>query len=275
MDSHGVSGHVARSAVMAKPLRVLILGGTTEASALARLVAGDARFDTTLSLAGRTSAPKAQPIATRIGGFGGIDRLARFLGEHAVEAVIDATHPYADQMSANAVAACTRTGTPLASLVRPPWIPQAGDRWQVVQSVAAAASALGPVPCRVFLSLGRQELAAFGAAPQHRYLARVIDPPDPAGLPPDLRILQARGPFDRATEERLLRDERIEVLVSKNAGGTATYAKIEAARALGLPVIMIARPYKPAGHAVGNAGEAAMWLEQRLHEAAPRSLRGV
>ncbi|MBS0222237.1 MAG: cobalt-precorrin-6A reductase [Proteobacteria bacterium] len=260
---------------MAIALRVLILGGTTEASALARMLAGDKRFDATLSLAGRTSSPRAQPIATRAGGFGGVDGLARFLDEQAVDAVIDATHPYADQMSANAVIACASAGTPLASFVRPPWTRKAGDRWQIVPTMVAAAHALGPAPRHVFLSIGRQELQAFATAPQHHYLARMIEPPDPVGLPPDLRIVRARGPFDRTAEERLLLEGKIETLVAKNAGGTATYAKIEAARALGLPVVMIARPHKPAGHVVENAGEAVAWLEQRLHETAPRSLRGV
>ena len=130
---------------MAMPLRVLILGGTTEASALARLLAGDPRFEATLSLAGRTSAPRPQPLATRIGGFGGIEGLARFLSEQAIAAVIDATHPYADQISANAVGASSQTGVPLASLVRPAWQAQAGDRWQVVSDAADAAMALGPL----------------------------------------------------------------------------------------------------------------------------------
>lgn len=275
MDSHGVGGQVARSAAMTKALRVLILGGTSEASALARLIAGDTRFDAILSLAGRTSAPKTQPIATRVGGFGGVDGLAQHLRDQSIDAVVDATHPYADQMSTNAVAACARTNRPLASFVRPPWTQHTDDRWRIVPTAAKAALALGSEPRRVFLSLGRQELQAFAVAPQHHYLARVIEPPDTEGLPPDLRLLQARGPFDRADEERLLRGERIEVLVSKNAGGRATYAKIDAARALGLPVIMIARPDKPAGHAVESAEAAMTWLEQRLHETAPRSLRGV
>jgi precorrin-6A/cobalt-precorrin-6A reductase len=275
MDSHGLAGQVARSAAMAKALRVLILGGTTEASTLARLIAGDARFDAILSLAGRTSAPKAQPIATRVGGFGGVDGLAQHLRDQSIDAVVDATHPYADQMSTNAVAACARTGTPLASFVRPPWTQRTDDRWQIVPTTAEAALVLGSEPRRVFLSLGRQELQAFASAPQHHYLARVIEPPDAMGLPPDLRLLQARGPFDRTDEEQLLAGEGIEILVSKNAGGSATYAKIEAARALGLRVIMIARPHKPAGHAVESAHAAIAWLEQRLHETAPRSLRGV
>jgi precorrin-6A/cobalt-precorrin-6A reductase len=250
------------------PLRVLILGGTTEASALARQNAGDARLAPLLSLAGRTTNPRPQPIPVRSGGFGGIEGLVRFLRDAAIDAVIDATHPYADQMSAHAVAACRATGVPLASLVRPEWPRHADDRWQVVGDTEAAARALGAVPRRVFLSLGRQDLHVFAAAPQHHYLARLIERPEPATLPPDLRLLQARGPFDRADEERLLRDERIEVVVSKNAGGTATYAKIEAARALGLPVVMIARPHKAAGVVLADVEAGVAWL----HGLAPRGV---
>ena len=247
-------------------MRVLILGGTTEASALARLLAGDARFEATLSLAGRTSAPKPQPIATRIGGFGGADGLAGFLREQQIEAVIDATHPYAERISANAVAACRKAGVPLASLVRPAWAPQPGDAWQNVSTAVAAAVALGKTPRRVFLSLGRQELHFFAAVPQHHYIARLIEPPQQAALPHDLVLLQQRGPFDRDAELRLLKDEKIDVIVSKNSGGSATYPKIEAARVLGLPVIMIARPDKPAGHVVTSAEEAVAWL---AHDGAP------
>jgi precorrin-6A/cobalt-precorrin-6A reductase len=250
------------------PLRVLILGGTTEASALTRQVAGDARLVPILSLAGRTTNPRAQPIAMRTGGFGGIDGLVRYLRDETIEAVIDATHPYADQMSAHAVAACRETGVPLASLGRPEWQPQAGDRWQVVPSFDAAARALGATPRRVFLSLGRQELHVFTAAPQHHYFARLIERPECEDLPPDLRLIQARGPFDREAELRLLTDERIDVMVSKNSGGGATYAKIEAARALGLPVIMIARPQKPAGHVLTDVEQAVAWL----HGLAPRGV---
>lgn len=250
------------------PLRVLILGGTTEASALARKLAGDARLAPVLSLAGRTTNPRPQPIPTRSGGFGGIEGLIRFLRSEGIEAVVDATHPYADQMSAHAVAACNETGVPLASLVRPEWQRQAGDRWQVVTDTEAAARALGGEPRRVFLSLGRQDLHVFTAAPQHHYLARLIERPEPAALPPDLRLLQSRGPFDRADEERLLRDERIDVVVSKNAGGAATYAKIEAARTLGLPVVMVARPHKPAGTAVTDVDACVAWL----HGLAPRGV---
>ncbi|MBS0525489.1 MAG: cobalt-precorrin-6A reductase [Proteobacteria bacterium] len=249
-------------------LKVLILGGTTEASALARKVAGDARLAPLLSLAGRTSSPRPQPIPTRVGGFGGIEGLARFLRSEAIDVVVDATHPYADQMSAHAVAACRETGVPLASLARPEWQRAPADRWQVVADTEAAAHALGREPRRVFLSLGRQELHAFARAPQHHYLARLIERPDQTTLPPDLHLMQARGPFDRSAEERLLREERIDVMVSKNAGGAATYAKIEAARALGLPVVMIARPHKPAGVAMADIEACVAWL----HGLAPRGV---
>jgi precorrin-6A/cobalt-precorrin-6A reductase len=252
-------------------MRVLILGGTTEASQLARLIAGDARFDATLSLAGRTASPRPQPLPTRIGGFGGAAALARWLAEQKIEAVIDATHPYADQISTNAVAASKQAGVPLASIPRPTWQAAAGDRWQIVPSAGAAALALGTTPRRVFLSLGRIELHCFSSAPQHHYVARIIDPPQQAELPPDIVFLQARGPFDRGGETKLLKDERIDVIVSKNSGGSATYPKIEAARALGLPVIMIARPIKPSGHEVSSAEEAVAWLAHDV----PRSLRGV
>ncbi len=272
MDSQRVPVQFARSPVMAIPLRVLILGGTTEASALARLLAGDARFEATLSLAGRTLTPRPQPVATRIGGFGGADGLAQFLRDQAIAAVVDTTHPYADQISANAVAACARTGVPLASIVRAAWQPQPGDVWRDVATAEAAAVALGHSPRRVLLSLGRLELHAFAPAPQHHYIARTIDPPQQAILPPDIRFLQARGPFDRAAETKLLRDEKIDLIVSKNSGGAATYPKIEAARELGVPVVMIARPDKPAGNVVRSPEEAVAWLD---HERTPGSLRGV
>ncbi|CAN5852197.1 cobalt-precorrin-6A reductase [soil metagenome] len=250
-------------------MRVLILGGTTEASALARLLAGDPRFKAILSLAGRTVAPRPQPIATRSGGFGGPEGLTSFLTGREIEAVIDASHPYADQISAHAVAACRSAGVPMASLTRAAWQVQPGDLWQTVLSTAAAAEALGAARRSVFVTVGRQELAVFAAAPQHRYVARLIETPDPAGLPPDLVLVQQRGPFDLPAELGLLKDEKIDVIVSKNSGGDATYPKIEAARGLGLPVIMIARPNKPTGDIVASPEAAVAWL---AHE---RSLRGV
>jgi len=257
-------------------MRVLILGGTTEASELTRLLAADPRFEPTVSLAGRTANPKLQPVRTRIGGFGGADGLVAWLKQDATQAVIDATHPYADQISSNAVAACVWLAIPLASIVRRAWEPQPGDTWFPVASAEAAADALGPELRRVFLSLGRLELGAFASRPHHHYIARTIDPPGDVALPPDIRLLFGRGPFDTQAETTLLKREKIDVLVSKNSGGAATYAKIEAARSLGIPVVMIARPHKLRGHAVENAEAAMTWLEQWLaHGTASCSARGV
>jgi precorrin-6A/cobalt-precorrin-6A reductase len=257
-------------------MRVLILGGTTEASELTRLLASDPRFEATVSLAGRTANPKVQPVRTRIGGFGGVDGLAAWLAQEEIQTVIDATHPYADQISANAVAACDRLAIPMASIMRSAWQGKAGDDWREVASADAAADALGPAPRNVFLSLGRLELGAFANAPHHHYVARTIDPPGDVALPPDIRLLFGRGPFDRESEASLLAREKIDVLVSKNSGGAATYAKIEAARELKVPVVMIARPDKPHGHPLASAEEALIWLEQRLaHRAVSCSARGV
>jgi len=161
---------------------------------------------------------------------------------------------------------------PLVSIVRPAWQAEPGDRWQPAASTAAAAAALGEARRSVFVTVGRQELHAFAAAPQHRYVARLIEPPAQTELPPDLVLLRQRGPFDRLTEQDLLQRERIEVLVSKNSGGSATYPKIEAARALGLPVIMIARPGKPAGTMVPSAEKALHWLAHRATLSSPRGV---
>jgi precorrin-6A/cobalt-precorrin-6A reductase len=248
------------------PMRILILGGTTEASALAKLLEGDPRFTPILSLAGRTKTPATPGIAVRIGGFGGADGLAQWLAQSEIEAVIDATHPFAAQISANASAATAETGIPLCTIIRPPWQPVAGDRWLIVKTMEEAAGALGEAPRRVFLSIGRQTVGAFARAPQHTYLARLIEPPDTAPLPPRLTLLQHRGPFDLASETALLRNEHIDVVVSKNSGGSATYAKIEAARTLGLPVVMIERPDKAGPTLVYDAEEAFDWLIRRHAE---------
>jgi precorrin-6A/cobalt-precorrin-6A reductase len=257
-------------------MRVLILGGTTDASELAHRLASDSRFATSLSLAGRTSHPRVQPVPTRSGGFGGISGLVAWLEREAIETVIDATHPYADQISAHAVAACGQLGIPLATIMRPAWRPQPDDRWLDVASAEAAADALGATPQNVFLSIGRLELGAFASSPQHHYVARTIEPPVDIALPPDLRLIFERGPFDAQAETALLTQEKIDIVVSKNSGGAATYTKIEAARGLGIPVVMIRRPRKLHGHAVNDAEGAARWLEQQLaHRTTPCSARGV
>jgi len=246
-------------------MRILILGGTAEALELARLLAADARFQATLSLAGRTSAPRLPPIDSRIGGFGGVEGLVSWLRSHGTEAVIDATHPFADLMSANVVAATAALRLPLGSIVRPAWTRVAGDDWLSVRDAVSAALALGEAPRRVFLTVGRLELPQFAAAPQHLYLARTIEGVDGMVLPPRLELLRDRGPFALADEVALMRHHRIEVVVSKNSGGPATYAKIEAARLLALPVIMIERPAKACGHALDDAADGMRWLGMLAH----------
>jgi len=250
-------------------MRVLILGGTTEASALARLLAGRDDLRPVLSLAGRTSDPKPLPIPVRIGGFGGVAGLARYLQDERIEAAIDATHPFAAVMSGNAAAACAKTGVPLLALRRPPWHPQEGDRWIDVPSMEKAVLALGDVPRRVFLTVGRLELQPFAAAPQHRFLVRTIEPIGDALPAPHITAIRDQAPFDEAAERALMERERIDVLVTKNSGGAATYPKIAAARALELPVIVVARPVKPEGvETVEDAAAALHWLDRR-HGAIP------
>lgn len=245
---------------------ILILGGTAEARELAARLAARADLAVTLSLAGRTIAPAPQKGTLRSGGFGGAEGLARYLTEARIDTLIDATHPFARQITANAAHAARITTTPLLTLSRPPWPRLPGDHWSEVETMAEAARALGPTPARVFLAIGRQEVAAFRAAPQHHYLVRSIDPaPDLARA----EYILARGPFTEAAETALLTDHRIDMLVAKNSGGAATYAKIAAARALGLPVILIRRAATP------GACASLAEIEARLDHAPRPIARGV
>jgi precorrin-6A/cobalt-precorrin-6A reductase len=222
--------------------RVLILGGTREARDLGVRVARAPAIEAILSLAGRTSAPLETELPTRVGGFGGVEGLMRFLSENAIDRVLDATHPFAVQISANARAACAALGLPLAVLSRPPWRPVEDDRWIEVANNEAAAAALGLAPRRVFLTIGRLGVSAFRAASQHWHLIRSIEAPAQGDLPPQSKVILARGPFTLEDEAALMQEHRIDILVSKNSGGPLTYAKIEAARALGLPVVMVSLP---------------------------------
>lgn len=221
--------------------RILILGGTAEARELAGRLAQRDNLEVTLSLAGRTLDPAPQPVPVRTGGFGGVQGLAGYLADNRIDLLIDATHPFARQISANAERAAERTATAMIRLQRAGWQPVAGDRWTPVASLPDAVATLGAEPRRVFLAIGRQEAHHFNAAPQHAYLVRSVDPLDPPLTVPEVDYVLARGPFVEADEVALLRDHRIDVVVSKNSGGAATYAKIAAARTLGLPVIMVER----------------------------------
>jgi precorrin-6A/cobalt-precorrin-6A reductase len=252
--------------------RILILGGTTEARQLAGKLARRADLSVTLSLAGRTESPAAQGVPVRVGGFGGADGLAACLHEEHIGLLIDATHPYAARISANAAEAAERTGVPILALRRPGWEPVPGDRWTLVDGAAEAASALGPAPRRVFLAIGRQEAGAFEAAPQHSYLIRSVDPVEPKLAVPDALYLLARGPFPEADERALLEKYGIDAVVSKNSGGEATYGKIAAARALGIEVIMVRRPSLPG---VPSAETIDALAAQVDHLFAPVAERGV
>jgi precorrin-6A/cobalt-precorrin-6A reductase len=254
-------------------IRVLILGGTGEARALAGALEGDARFAATLSLAGVTQAPHRPALAIRIGGFGGANGLARWLTDNRIDALIDATHPFAQQISANAIAAAAQADVAMLRIARPAWEPVAGDRWSVVPDMAAAAAALGPQPRRVLLTIGRKDLAPFSDHPHHNYVVRSVDAPPPAWLPPRCVVLAARGPFTIEHERALLADKAIDVLVTKNSGGDATAAKLVAARERGLRVVMIARPEPVAISGVAVWQSALSWLEQRHQDAA--TLRAV
>jgi precorrin-6A/cobalt-precorrin-6A reductase len=253
-------------------IRILILGGTTEARSLAERLVGRTGLDITLSLAGRTTAPVPLPVPVRSGGFGGVDGLADYLTRERGDVLIDATHPYASAISANAAAAAQRTGVAFLALRRPPWRNTDGDRWTEVNDVGAAIAALGNAPRRVFVALGRNELAPFAAAPQHHYLIRSVDPVDPPLALPQVAYVTGRGPFSEADDLALLKTHRIEVIVAKNSGGTATYGKIAAARALGVEVVMLRRPELPDTPAVATVEEAVTWLDQALTLAAARGV---
>ncbi len=229
----------------------------------------EAGLDGVLSLAGRVARPLRQPLPQRVGGFGGIDGLRDWLRTERITHVIDATHPFAAQMSRNAVAACAAERVPYLALTRAPWVAQAGDAWQHVPDIAGAVAALKGPPRRVMLAIGRQHLAAFAAQPQHYYLLRLVDPPE-APLPlPRTHVIVDRGPFTEAADHALMRAQGIDLVISKNSGGTGAQAKILAARALGLPVVMIDRPALPARAEVHELAEAMAWL---AHDGTPRGV---
>lgn len=252
--------------------RILILGGTTEARQLAAALADRSDCDLLLSLAGRTAEPMAQPVPTRSGGFGGSDGLASFLKAEKFNLLIDATHPFAARISQNAAVAAKETGIPFFALRRPGWERQPGDRWTGVSSVVEAAGVLGETPRRVFLAIGRQEAFHFESAPQHHYLIRSVDPVTPPLGVPHARYLLATGPFRQEAERELLKNNGIEVIVAKNSGGSATYGKIAAARALGIEVIMVERQQPADVRTVGTVKEALGLVD---HLFSPEMKRGV
>lgn len=242
-------------------MRALILGGIADASLLAAEIAR-AGIDAVYSYGGRTRAPADQPLPTRIGGFGGVSGLADYVRREGITHVIDATHPFAAEMSRNAVEACSETGTPLIALERAPWAEASGDKWIEVGDVNAAVAALPAAPARVFLAIGRQHIAPFAARPQHAYTLRFVDPPE-VPLPFAADVIVSRGPFTLEGELEMLRTRGIAWIVARNSGGDGARAKIDAARMLGLPVIMISRPRLPERLRVESVTEVMQWLGHR------------
>lgn len=237
----------------------MILGGTREASLLASAVA-EASLRATLSYAGRVERPRRQPVETRVGGFGGPEGLAAWVKENAITHIIDATHPFAAEMSWNAAGAAKQTATPLIALTRPAWRKQPGDQWTDVADLAAAAAVLQGPPRRVMLAIGRGGIEAFQSAPNNFYLLRFVDPPSAPLALPDAKVIVSRGPFDRAGDMAIMQAHRIDLVVAKNAGGPGAVAKLEAARALGLPVVMVARPPMPPRVEATAVADVLAWV---------------
>jgi precorrin-6A/cobalt-precorrin-6A reductase len=254
-------------------LTVLVLGGTSEARALAARLAGQPGVRVISSLAGRVRDPAIPAGEVRVGGFGGAAGLADWTRAEGVDAVVDATHPFAETISAHAVAACARTGLPLLRLTRPGWQPQPGDDWHQAGSLAEAAAILPELGQRVFLTTGRQGLSAFAAPPSAAppsaappaalaglwFLIRCVDPPSGA-MPANREVLLARGPYTRDAEHALMRRFAIDVLVTKNSGGSLTEGKLAAARDLGLPVVVVRRPGPSAAPSTYGVDDAVSWV---------------
>ncbi|WP_329109849.1 cobalt-precorrin-6A reductase [Micromonospora sp. NBC_01699] len=244
-------------------LTVLLLGGTGEARRLAALLARerpDLRVVT--SLAGRVAQPALPEGEVRVGGFGGPAGLVEWLRRERVGAVLDVTHPFAARMSATAVTACAEVGVPLLVVRRPGWTAQPGDAWRRVPSLEAAAETVAELGERVFLTTGRQSLAAFAGLDRQWFLVRSVDPPEPP-LPRRLTVVLDRGPFTLDAELDLLHRYAVDVLVTKDSGGSMTAAKLHAARRLGLPVVMVDRPPTPPAEEVERVEDVLPWLLRR------------
>ncbi|MFE5331152.1 cobalt-precorrin-6A reductase [Embleya sp. NPDC056575] len=241
---------------------LLVLGGTSDARTLAALVADTPGLRVVSSLAGRTRAPVLPVGESRVGGFGGIPGLVAWLRDRDVAGVVDATHPFAARISAHAVAACAEVGVPLLRLQRPGWTAVPGDDWHPVDSAEHAARVLPGLARRVFLTTGRLETAPYAHLDHLWFLLRSVEPPTGA-LPRACEVLLARGPFTVEDEIALMRDRRVEAIVTKDSGGTQTAAKLTAARELGLPVVLIRRPEATAPEQVADAASAARWVLAR------------
>jgi len=256
--------------------RVLILGGTGEALDLARRLAGMPEAIVITSLAGRTRDPTLPPGEVRVGGFGGAEGLVDYLKENAISLLINATHPFAATISQNALAAHRQSGVPLLRLLRPAWHKQPDDTWIQAASVVRAAAICRWLGKRVLLSVGSQEVAAFVDLPRAHFFVRMVDPPE-APLPlVSAEVIAAKGPFALVDERRLLLEREIDLIVTKNSGGDATFAKIAAARELSIPVVMVDRPeiaLHPGCETVDSVVAALDWVTACFRDQMLRRLR--
>jgi precorrin-6A/cobalt-precorrin-6A reductase len=242
--------------------RVLLLAGSSEATALAHQLAATGQASVIASFAGRVTKLSLPPGDVRVGGFGGIEGLTEWLRGESIAAVVDATHPFTAVMPWHAEAACRACGIPRLRLLRDEWRAEAGDDWHVVPDVAAAAQELEQRGARrVFLTTGRQELRPFAHLHDTWFLVRAIEPPAPMPLA-RAEVLLSRGPFDLADERVLMASHGIDALVTKNSGGTAAAPKLLAARELGIPVVMVARPGAPDGDTVSTVEDALAWISR-------------
>jgi precorrin-6A/cobalt-precorrin-6A reductase len=259
-----------------RPCRLLLLGGTTEASALARRLAGSPGVTVITSLAGRTSRPSVPPGQLRVGGFGGTAGLLDYLRSEAIDMLIDATHPFAAVMRWHAEEACRVAAIPRLRIERPPWLAGSGDRWTHAATLVEAGRHVATADRhRVLLTTGRTGLEAFtpAVAPHRWWLVRCIEAPSPLPLHP-AEVVLSRGPYALDGEVDLLASQRIDLLVTKNSGGTAAVAKLDAARSLGVEVLMVDRPPPTPGPTVPTVDEAAAWVDARSDGAAPRDPGG-
>jgi precorrin-6A/cobalt-precorrin-6A reductase len=245
-------------------LRVLILGGIGDAVELAVKIANIPGIEVITSLAGRTREPANLPGNVRTGGFGGVWGLTNYLREMQIDLLIDATHPFANQISENAAAATQEVGIPRLMVIRPPWEKLEDDDWLEVEDNLAAATTLANRAKRVFLTIGRQEIGTFAHLQEIWFLMRMIDPPNTDVIIPPGLILCDRGPFNLENEQEILLKYNIDTIVSKNSGGNATYPKIIAARKLGIKVVMVNRPPVPPGKQVADVDSACKWLFDKL-----------
>jgi precorrin-6A/cobalt-precorrin-6A reductase len=244
--------------------RVLILGGTTEARSLAEQLAGRADVDVVSSLAGRVASPRMPAGQVRVGGFDGATGLAEWIEAHGIQAVIDATHPFAARISWNAAAAAAASHVPLLALRRQAWVPGDRDRWHEAASLEDAALLLPGLGLRHFLTIGRQGVSSFADVTDAWFLVRAIDQPQEP-TPPQMELILDRGPYSLNAEIALMRARRVDTVITKNSGGQATAAKLTGARELGLPVVMVQRPAAPEGvPQVADVPGALDWVDAQI-----------